>query len=267
MFAPFANDNQFDPDAGAFINATGIGGIEAIAINNLVNQLKANGLWTPMLAIYPMVGGTAQSCKFNLVNPQDTNAAYRLNFNGTWTFSAQGAKPNGAAGTYADTNFSPVTKLTATNGHLSYYSFTNSAANGQVEIGSTDGAATNESLIAGNFNGNFYVFWAGNGGAGGGIGASDSSGFFINNKAYGSTSNDEGWRNGSLLINTGTSNQTTPTSNLYLGAENNSGATNYRNSDRGCCFSSFGYSIPSGQQANFTIIVNNFNKTLGRNTF
>ena len=38
MFTPFANQNQFDPDAGAFINATGIGGIEAVAINNLVNE-------------------------------------------------------------------------------------------------------------------------------------------------------------------------------------------------------------------------------------
>ncbi len=42
--AGFSNMNQFDPDAGAFINATGIGGIQAEAINNLVQQLKAGGV-------------------------------------------------------------------------------------------------------------------------------------------------------------------------------------------------------------------------------
>jgi len=93
MFTPFATQNQFDPDAGAFINATGIGGIQAEAINNLVQQLKAGGVWERLIALYPFVGGNAQSCKFNLINPQDTNAAYRLTFAGTWTFDANGATP------------------------------------------------------------------------------------------------------------------------------------------------------------------------------
>ena len=267
IFSGFASQNSFDPDAGAFINATGIGGIEAVAINNLVNQLKTAGLWTKLLGVYPMVGGTSTTCKFNLINPQDTDAAYRLSFGGTWTFSNSGAKPNGASGTYADTFFVPNTKLSATTGHLSYYSFTNSAGS-YVEIGVTDGAATNECLTAVNFGGNQYSFWAGDGGAGGGVANGTSLGFYITNKNPGTTANIEGWKNGVRVINTGTSNQSAPASKVFIGAESNSNATNYRNSDRGCSFASFGYSFAStADTTNFSNIVNTFQTTLQRNTF
>ena len=85
-----------DSDAQAFIAAAGISNpTEISAINTLVLDLKNNNnLWTTLKAIYPMVGGTATSCKFNLKDPRDLNAAYRLQFNGGWTFSSTGAKPN-----------------------------------------------------------------------------------------------------------------------------------------------------------------------------
>ena len=92
-----------DPDAQAFINAAGITGTtQQSAINTLVVSLKANNIWTKFDAIYPMVGGTATTHKFNLKNPADTNAAYRLSFVGGWTHSSTGALPNGT-NAYADT--------------------------------------------------------------------------------------------------------------------------------------------------------------------
>ena len=130
-----------DPDAQAFIDATGISGTEASAINTLVLSLKSNGIWTNLLAIYPMVGGTATSCKYNLKNPLDTDAAFRLSFAGTWTFNSSGAKPDGVAGTYANTFLNPTTHLSSTNGHISYYSFTNTTGATQVEIGTTSSPA------------------------------------------------------------------------------------------------------------------------------
>ena len=93
-----------DPDAAAFITAAGITNYtQKKAVNQLVLDLKANSLWTKMKAVYPMVGGTATTHKYNLVNPADTDAAFRLVFSGTWTHSATGAKPSGGA--YADTFF------------------------------------------------------------------------------------------------------------------------------------------------------------------
>ena len=262
MFTPFANMNQFDPDAGAFINVTRIGGIEAVAINNLVNELKTAGLWQLMTVIYPMVGGTAFTNQFNLVNPQSTNAAYRLNFVGGWTHSSSGAKPDGVAGTYADTFAAPNSVFTTTNGSFSYYSFTNNAGIAAAEIGANDGAATTgETLLALRFNdGNQYSFFGQVGGSGGASG--NSSGYFITNR----TTAVEGWKNGTRVVNTGTTVTTLTARTLYLAAQNNGTGTN-RNSSRGCCFAHIGRSLPTDGPATLTNIVNNFQRTLGRNTF
>ena len=259
--AGFSNMNQFDPDAGAFINLTGIGGIEAVAINNLVNQLKAAGLWNLMYAIYPMVGGTEYTHKFNLKIPQDSNGAYRLFFVGGWTHNSSGAKPDGVSGTYAITYAQPNLLFTTTNGSFSYYSFTNNAAADDVEMGANDSTATvGETLLALRFSdGNQYGFF---GQIGGGAASTNSSGHFIVNR----TSAVEGWKNGVRVVNTGTTVSTITSRSFYLGAQNN-GNTNYRNSSRGCAFAHIGATLPTGGPEALTNIVNNFQITLQRNVF
>jgi hypothetical protein len=246
-----------DPDAQAFITATGISGTEATAINTLVVALKAGGFWTGLQAAYPMVGGTSTSCKFNLKNPLDTDAAFRLSFAGTWTFDSSGAKPNGVSGTYADTFFAPATYQTTSNGSFSYYSFTNNAGSDDVEIGCIGTAASSEINIAVRFSdGNFYVFY---GAAGLGFANSVSNGFYINNRA----AQVEGWKNGTRVINGGTPTNM-PSRNIYLAAEND-GTGTYRNSSRGCSFASMGATL--SDPAAFSTIVNNFQTTLGRNQY
>ena len=116
-----------DADAQAFITATGITGTNATATNKLVIDLKAANIWTKMKAIYPFVGGTATSHKFNLKNPLDTNAAFRLAFQGGDTHSSNGYQPNGTNG-YADTFLTPSTTLSLNNSHLSLYNRTNATS-------------------------------------------------------------------------------------------------------------------------------------------
>ena len=102
-----AGGTGLDPNAFAFLSAAGITDATiTTAIDTLVIQLKAIGVWAKMTAIYPFVGGTATTHKFNLKDPQDTNAAFRLVFIGGWTHSANGALPNGA-NAYANTFLSP----------------------------------------------------------------------------------------------------------------------------------------------------------------
>jgi len=60
-----------DPDAAAFFaRVTAAGGTlsatEQTAVNTLVVQMKADGIWTAMKAIYPMVGASAAACAQNL---------------------------------------------------------------------------------------------------------------------------------------------------------------------------------------------------------
>jgi len=92
-----------DADAYAFLTAASITNTTQVdAINNLVINLKAAGIWTKMKAIYPFVGGTATTHKWNLKNPLDSDAAFRLVFFGGMTHSSNGILFGGVNG-YADT--------------------------------------------------------------------------------------------------------------------------------------------------------------------
>jgi hypothetical protein len=126
-----------DADAQAFVTAAAIDDqVEATAINNLVIGMKADGLWTKMKAVYPFVGGTASAHKFNLKNPLDTDAAFRLTFTGGWTHTSTGAKPNGVNAS-ADTYYNAFS-LMGTNQQIGYYIGENLAGN-FIDIGSNAG--------------------------------------------------------------------------------------------------------------------------------
>jgi hypothetical protein len=112
-----------DPDAQAFITAAGItDATQRKAINNLVKTLKGYSIWSKLQAAYPIVGGTSTTHKFNLKDPRDADAAFRLSFlGGSWTHSSNGALPNGTTD-YADTFFNPVSQSSSTSSfHLSFY--------------------------------------------------------------------------------------------------------------------------------------------------
>lgn len=142
----------YDPDAQLFFNAeTGAGVTLTVtqmnAVNQLVLDLKAASIWTKMKALYPVVGGTATAHKFNLKNPLDTNAAFRLIFSGGWTHSATGMLPNGING-YANTFLVPSVVTTLNNIHISYYSRSNTPQVNDLPIGVCDGFGINYTLIA-----------------------------------------------------------------------------------------------------------------------
>jgi hypothetical protein len=89
----------YDPDAQAFFTAVEGGGdtltdLEKTAVNQLVLDLKADSLWTLFDAFYPFVGGTSTSTQWNLIDPQDTDAAFRVTWYGGMTFSSTGVLGN-----------------------------------------------------------------------------------------------------------------------------------------------------------------------------
>ena len=118
-----------DTDALAFITAASItDNTQKTAINTLVTDLKTYNIWVKMKALYPFVGGTATSHKFNLKDPRDLDAAYRLTFNGGWTHSSTGALPNGTTA-YANTYLSPsLTQNIYSNGFGFYTRTLNTSA-------------------------------------------------------------------------------------------------------------------------------------------
>ena len=126
--------SAYDADAQAFITAAAItDATQQTAINSLVVSLKSYGIWSKMKALYPMVGGTAASHKFNLKDPRDLNAAYRLTFNGGWTHSSNGALPNGT-NAYARTYFID-TNLSLNSSKWSIYNRTNTIRDVKHDFG------------------------------------------------------------------------------------------------------------------------------------
>ena len=116
----------------AFLAATGITDTTiANALNAMDLSLIANGIDTKIKALYPFVGGTATTHKFNFMNAANTDAAFRLTFAGGWTHSATGAKPNGTTGV-ADPHYILSTEATVSNFSYGIYSRTNDVTGTQV---------------------------------------------------------------------------------------------------------------------------------------
>jgi hypothetical protein len=119
-----------DVDALAFFaRVTAAGGTlsttEKEAVNQLVLDLKANSLWTPMKAIYPMVGASAAACAQNLKSSSFTGT-----FTSGWTFASEGATSNGS-NAYFNTNCIVSDSITRDSGSFGIYSNTD-------RVGSTD---------------------------------------------------------------------------------------------------------------------------------
>ncbi|WP_199120527.1 hypothetical protein, partial [Pedobacter sp. ASV28] len=128
---------DFDKDAENFIYASGINNpanlnVDGLytseqamyAVNYLVSGLKAIGVWDKIKAIYPFVGGTADMHKWNLKDPRDLDAAFRIVWNGTITHNGYGVKGDGSTGS-GNTYLIPATHIgNVSRGGMCFYSGT-----------------------------------------------------------------------------------------------------------------------------------------------
>ena len=271
------NTSGVDSDALAFLTATSITDSTIVnAINTLVTDLKGYGIWTKMNAIWPFVGGTATTHKFNLKDPQDTNAAFRLVFNGGWVHSATGAKPNGT-NAWADTFLIPNTVMPSGGDHLAYYSRTNSAKDIDYVIGAENttiiGSPTVLGLVAkrnASLGANGRGFYATSNPSLTYINAlqdnssRDTRGLFL---GIGSALNTYYILNNNILASN-SSLQTRVSrlvESLPIGAfkvNGNIGATAY--TDKECAFASVGSDLSLAEAANLYTAVQAFQTALGR---
>jgi hypothetical protein len=256
-----------DADALAFVNAAAITDeTQKLAINNLVTDLKGYGVWTKMKAIYPFVGGTSSTHKWNLKDPRDLDAAFRLVFFGGGSHSSNGYLPNGV-NSYADTFLVPNTSLTASSTHLSYYSRTNVTNNTGLEFGAwqTSYAYGIEFAIYRNVGNKTYAII--NTSGGGALilatATTPTTGFYIINRA--ANNNAKIFKNNTTIAtNTGSYTTTRTTSKLYLAASNEFGtATAFANKQ--CAFASIGDGLTDTEAANFRTAVQAYQTTLSRN--
>jgi hypothetical protein len=253
-----------DSDAQAFITAAAItDATQQAAINTLVLDLKSNGVWTKLKALYPMVGGTSSTHKFNLKDPRDLDAAYRLVFNGGWTHSSNGATPNGT-NAFADTKLNPTTVL-SNNINLGYYSRTNQNALVTTgDIGVTSGPSGPDYLFLFPRLNNVSWYSVLEAASYTTVADTNSAAFYIASR-NGTTV--KGFKNGSNVVTrTGVTAQTKPNGFIYLGAVNFSGLfTAGWYSSRQCALAFIADGLTDTEAVNCSTAVQAFQTTLGRN--
>lgn len=182
------SNSDFDSDALAFLTAAAITDpTQRTAINDFVVSAKDHGYWTGLRAIYPFVGGTAGSHKWNLKDPRDLDAAYRITWVGTVTHNANGITGDGATG-YGNTHYTPST-AGDTSSSASAGLYTRTAANTVYDY-----SASGQDGVLPSFGGVFYVA------LGHGfqfVAAPGTGGVFAVNRT---ATNTEGWYNGTKVI-------------------------------------------------------------------
>ncbi len=248
----------FDPDAQAFITAAAITNpTQQSAINTLVVSLKGYSIWTKFKAIYPIVGGTAATHKWNLKDPRDLDAAFRMTFAVGWTHSANGMTPTNA---FANTFLIPSTQLSLNSTHISSYLRTNLQFAGPI-ISTED---------AGSYNNGLYIWpWQStnlysvrindNGATGVGAAPADIRGLHV---ATRTAVGVKKYRlNNTQIFNTTEASTGLNTSSIYLAKSRNN--ANYNGNQ--IAFSSIGDGLSDTDAANFYTAVQAYQTTLSRN--
>ena len=258
---------SYDPDAQAFFNAESAAGVtltttEKNAVNQWVVDAKAAGIWTKFKAVYPMVGGTATSHKFNLLNPVDSDAANRLVFNGGLTHSNSGILFGGVNG-WADTFLNMSSQYSnAYDVHLAtniYTDFVGTLPQGHIganastsstnRLGST--GSTNESSYLGRTTPSINKV----------VTTTTHKGFWCGSRTANNLHNliDP---TGTITSETSIITSTLPAVTIGLGCRRS--ATNDYYSGFGYSFFSVGVGLTTTELTAFKTAVNNFQATLGR---
>jgi hypothetical protein len=251
------------------VNYLGLGISNADGVSTYTgNGLTACYMWGAQLELgstattYQPIATTTQAYianqfKFNLVNPVDSDAAFRLVFNGGWTHSSTGALPNGTNG-YADTFLVPSSVLSQNNASLGYY-------------GGVTGTSFKAALGSGNSNTNSYfqlfpafpsfgTFGDLNDGSNTSTANTNSAGFIFASRTS-STQKKHFIRN---VANTLTENSVAPNSfKVFIGSRNfNGSAIDYF--DKQIRYSFIGDGLTDTEAANLYTRVQTFNQALSR---
>ncbi len=233
----------------------------------LLNNMNGWGLVDKQKALYPFVSdgyieSRATQHKYNLMNPADTDAAFRLTFAGGITHNSTGVTGNGSTG-YGDTHYNTNTESPPQGDFgISIYSRTNSVGTG-VDMGAVS-SATNSYLFlwlrqsADSYHGifdNSFFFTTGV--------VTDSRGLFT--VVRDSATTQKFFKNGSQIAQRTAFNATDLINlNIYIMARNLLGSpSNY--SSRNYSFSAIHNALAPTDAGNFYTIVQNLQIALSRN--
>ena len=205
----------------------------------------------------------ASQFKYNLKDPRNLDAAFRQVFNGGWTYSKQGATPNGTNG-YSDTKLVPSANgFTTSNAHISFYS-RSTTINGSypVDLGvdqTGTGFNVSQKMSAADsiaYHGRAYAQVLT------GVDANNIAGLHTITRT--STTSLKYNRNGSVIqTNTTLENGTIPTVALFIGSTNSNGSANLFSS-RQTAFATIGDGLTDTEASAMYTSVQNYQNSMSR---
>jgi hypothetical protein len=205
-----------------------------------------------MKAVYPFVGGTSTTHKFNFMNAVDSDAAFRLNFSGGMTHSSNGILFNGTNG-WADTRLIPSTTLSLNSSHASIYSRTNNT----VEAFDFYTPTYYTFLLGMNFSGTSYSRV--NQSTYSNIAATDSLGLRIINRT--SSTTEKLYKNNSLILTTARNSTALAITPIAIAKTEGSGI---EWSNRQYSFMTIGDGLTDGEASTLYTLTQAMQTTLGR---
>ena len=188
--------------------------------------------------------------KYNLKDPRDLDAAFRLAFSGTWAYTKQGATPNGV-NAFADTKLNPTTVgFTQTDTHISAYLRTDSNGS-KVDIGGS------YNLFMGARWANNYNYPINRSNNANGTSA-DSIGYFLASRV--DNVRDRMFKNGTNVTNFNTAAVSLDNNSIIISATNGGGLY----SDRQTAFNTIGNGLTDTEATNLYTSVQIFQQDLSR---
>jgi hypothetical protein len=259
------SDGSYDDDAQAYFTAieTAGGSLSTShkeAYNTFFISLKTAGIFTTVFdGLFVTAGGSAAASKFNLVDPQDADASYRLAFVNSASFASTGVTLNGTT-QHIDPFYIPAAgtkKMTATDSHISIYQRTSGSIAG-VGWGVIDGTSAmylNPRATDGNYTLRYTDFGENSGALGTGKGL-----YIAQTNGTNITLHKDGTQL-ELEVDNG-SGETLPNLKLVFGALNANGTVgNYRATE--ISIISFGKRMDNTQRAAYETAVANLATALG----
>lgn len=258
---PTPSGTPFDADAAAYLAAvlsaggTGITPTVSAATNTLYTSLKSAGVYSKLIAFYPILGGVQNS---HAVDGKTPGGSQTLTFAGSWTHTDKGMVPTVCnTSNYADTQYLP-TSLNPNSNHMFGY------FNGKGSCGGStyDGAGPSPYFILGHpafefFSSNAVVS---------GVGTFTNYGALLGTRTASNLTKafrsiDGGaWGSGGGTITTAPT--TYPSNSITIAKVNGSG---FPSGER-YAFFSFGDGLSDTEGTNYYNAVLAFQTSLSRNT-
>jgi len=273
-FAISGSCDIFDVNASRYLDVLNITDSNTRnSINNFTVNLKENNIWGKMSGIYPFIGDTADANKYNLKDPRNLDASFRLGFSGAGTIhSSQSGVSFAGSNDYANVFFNPFSNLTGYPVHLSFLSLTDIGL-ANIDMGCEDYAAKRLSVSAEYLSPNdaFFDCYSYTNGR-------TTVTAPINSKAFYTASRITPSSGFMLLFNSSTvptksandliniTPDGKPNLNIFLGAVNYAGTPTYTNfAPRTFGFFSVGDGLTSGECVNLYSAVKQLQYDLNRN--